>query len=213
MKSLFISLIVLISFNLCAQETGAVSGLLTDKEFNNEPLAFANILIKDTSKGTTSDFNGNYLLENLEPGKYIIVYSFVGYKTIEVETIVEAGKTNTINVILEANSASLDEVLIKTTTARETENALLLEQQKAVVMETTIGAQELSKKGVGDVATAVTKIAGVSKQNNSKVIFVRGLGDRYNITTLNGLPVPSNNPALKNIELGIFSTDIVENLV
>ena len=212
MKSLFLTLIALISFNLYAQETGAVSGLLTDKEFNNEPLAFANILIKDTAKGTTSDFDGNYLLENLEPGKYTIVYSFVGYKTVEVETIVEAGKTNTINVILEANSASLDEVVIKTTTARETENALLLEQQKAVLMETAIGAQELSKKGVGDVATAVTKIAGVSKQNNSKVIFVRGLGDRYNITTLNGLPLPSNNPALKNIELGIFSTDIVENI-
>ena len=212
MKSLFLTLIALISFNLYAQETGAVSGLLTDKEFNNEPLAFANILIEDTAKGTTSDFDGNYLLENLEPGIYTIMYSFVGYKTVEVETIVEAGKTNTINVILEANSASLDEVVIKTTTARETENALLLEQQKAVLMETAIGAQELSKKGVGDVATAVTKIAGVSKQNNSKVIFVRGLGDRYNITTLNGLPLPSNNPALKNIELGIFSTDIVENI-
>ena len=41
---------------------------------------------------------------------------------------------------------------------------------------------------------------------------MRGLGDRYNITTLNGLPLQSNNPALKNIELGIFSTDIVENI-
>jgi hypothetical protein len=70
----------------------------------------------------------------------------------------------------------------------------------------------LTKKGVSDVATAVTKTAGVSKQNNTKGIFVRGLGDRYNITTLNGLPLPSNNPALKNIELGLFSTDIVENI-
>jgi hypothetical protein len=58
----------------------------------------------------------------------------------------------------------------------------------------------------------VTKTAGVSKQNSAKGIFVRGLGDRYNVTTLNGLPLPSNNPALKNIELGLFSTDIVENI-
>ena len=212
MKSLFLTLISLVCFSISAQDTGAISGLLTDKEFNNEPLAFANVLIKGTSKGTTSDFDGKYLLENLDPGVYIVQFSFVGYQTVEVETTVESGKTNTIDVILQANSAALDEVVIKTTTARETENALLLEQQKAVVMETAIGAQELSKKGVGDVATAVTKTAGVSKQNNSKGIFVRGLGDRYNITTLNGLPLPSNNPALKNIELGIFSTDIVENI-
>ena len=212
MKSLFLTLISLVYFSISAQDTGAISGLLTDKEFNNEPLAFANVLIKGTSKGTTSDFDGKYLLENLDPGVYTVQFSFVGYQTVEVETTVESGKTNTIDVILQANSAALDEVVIKTTTARETENALLLEQQKAVVMETAIGAQELSKKGVGDVATAVTKTAGVSKQNNSKGIFVRGLGDRYNITTLNGLPLPSNNPALKNIELGIFSTDIVENI-
>ena len=212
MKSLFLTLISLVCFSISAQDTGAISGLLTDKEFNNEPLAFANVLIKGTSKGTTSDFDGKYLLENLDPGVYTVQFSFVGYQTVEVETTVESGKTNTIDVILQANSAALDEVVIKTTTARETENALLLEQQKAVVMETAIGAQELSKKGVGDVATAVTKTAGVSKQNNSKGIFVRGLGDRYNITTLNGLPLPSNNPALKNIELGIFSTDIVENI-
>ena len=212
MKSLFLTLISLVCFSISAQDTGAISGLLTDKEFNNEPLAFANVLIKGTSKGTTSDFDGKYLLEILDPGVYIVQFSFVGYQTVEVETTVESGKTNTIDVILQANSAALDEVVIKTTTARETENALLLEQQKAVVMETAIGAQELSKKGVGDVATAVTKTAGVSKQNNSKGIFVRGLGDRYNITTLNGLPLPSNNPALKNIELGIFSTDIVENI-
>ena len=212
MKSLFLTLISLVCFSISAQDSGAISGLLTDKEFNNEPLAFANVLIKGTSKGTTSDFDGKYLLENLDPGVYIVQFSFVGYQTVEVETTVESGKTNTIDVILQANSAALDEVVIKTTTARETENALLLEQQKAVVMETAIGAQELSKKGVGDVATAVTKTAGVSKQNNSKGIFVRGLGDRYNITTLNGLPLPSNNPALKNIELGVFSTDIVENI-
>ena len=175
MKSLFLTLISLVCFSINAQETGAISGLLTDKEFNNEPLAFANVLIKGTSKGTTSDFDGKYLLENLDPGVYIVQFSFVGYQTVEVETTVESGKTNTIDVILQANSAALDEVVIKTTTARETENALLLEQQKAVVMETAIGAQELSKKGVGDVATAVTKTAGVSKQNNSKGIFVRGL--------------------------------------
>ena len=212
MKYFLLVLTVVSNFSIQAQEYGSVSGSLTDKEFNNGPLAFANVLIKGTSKGTTSDFDGKYVLDNLEPGTYTIQFSFVGYQTVEVETIVEAGVNNTIDVVLQANSASLDEVVIKTTTKRETESALLLQQQKAVVMETAIGAQELSKKGVGDVATALTKTAGVSKQNNAQGVFVRGLGDRYNITTLNGLPLPSNNPALKNIELGLFSTDIVENI-
>ena len=101
MKSLFLTLISLVYFSISAQDTGAISGLLTDKEFNNEPLAFANVLIKGTSKGTTSDFDGKYLLENLDPGVYTVQFSFVGYQTVEVETTVESGKTNTIDVILQ----------------------------------------------------------------------------------------------------------------
>ena len=212
MKYLFLILLSLTSFILSAQETGAIAGLLIDKEFNNEPLVFANVLIKGTTKGTTTDLDGKYVIENLEPGFYTIQFSYVGYQTVEIGTTIIANETNTIDVILQANSLSLNEVIVKTSLYRETESALLLQQQKAVVMETAIGAQELIKKGVSNVAAAVTKTAGVSKQNNSKGIYVRGLGDRYNITTLNGLPLPSNNPALKNIELGLFNTDIVENI-
>jgi hypothetical protein len=212
MKRFLLICILFISGIVSAQYTGSVSGKLTDKEFNNEPLAFANVSIKGTTKGTTSDFDGIYSLELLDPGTYTVVFSFVGYKTIEIETLIEAGVTNEINVVLEANSASLEEVIIKTTKKRETESALLLQQKKAVLMETAIGAQEISKKGVGTIAGAVTKIAGISKQSGSGNVFVRGLGDRYNITTLNGLPLASNNAAQKNIDLSLFSTDIVENI-
>lgn len=212
MKSLFFLFLSFISLLLNAQETGAIVGLLSDKEFNNEPLVFANVIIKGTSKGTTTDFDGKFILENLEPGLYTVQFSYVGYQTVEIETTVAANEINTIDVSLQANSVSLNEVVVKTSINRESESALLLQQQKAVVMETAIGAQELIKKGVSDVATAVAKTAGVSKQDNAKGVYVRGLGDRYNITTLNGLPLPSNNPALKNIELNLFTTDIVENI-
>ena len=156
--------ILLVSGVVNAQNTGGISGKLTDKEFNNEPLAFANVLIQGTTKGTTSDFDGNYNIDGLETGNHVVLFSFVGYKTIAIETLIIAGKTNEINIVLEANSAVLEEIVIKTTKKRETESALLLQQKKAVLMETAIGAQELSKKGVGDIAGAVTKIAGVSKQ-------------------------------------------------
>ena len=126
MKYYFVILFSFASLILTAQDSGTVSGLISDKEFNNEPLAFANVLIKGSSKGTTSDFDGNYFLENMTPGVYTIQFSYVGYKTVEIETNVEAGKTNIIDVILQANSASLDEVVIKTTTTREFEPMIFL---------------------------------------------------------------------------------------
>ncbi|WP_053990838.1 TonB-dependent receptor [Mangrovimonas sp. TPBH4] len=210
MRQLLFVFSVLFTTVFYAQNTGSVAGKLTDIDFNNEPLAFANILIKGTTTGTTSDFDGLYAIDNLDPGSYTLVFSFVGYETQEITVEVVAGKVTEVNVPMGASAASLDEVIITTTTRKESEAALLLEQKKATGIKTSIGAQELSRKGVGDVATAVTKVSGISQQEGSGSVFVRGLGDRYNITTLNGLPLPSNNPANKNIDLDIFSTNIVE---
>lgn len=92
------------------------------------------------------------------------------------------------------------------------EAALTRERKNAVQQKTNIGAEELAQKDVGDAQEAVAKTAGVTKQVGVKNVFVRGLGDRYNATTLNGFPLPSDDPEYKNISLDIFSTDIISSL-
>ncbi|WP_348745960.1 TonB-dependent receptor [Tenacibaculum sp. 190524A02b] len=207
-------LLIVAFLSLCnlafGQSKGTVSGTVTDKEMNGEPLPFANVFIKGTSIGGTTDIDGKYTI-NVPEGNQTIVFSFVGYQTKEKVVVVKAGETVIVNQLLGANQGvALEEVKINATVNKEKESALLLEQKKAVSIETKIGKQELSRKGVSDVATAVTKTTGVSKEEGSGSVFVRGLGDRYNVTTLNGLPLPSDDPSKKNIDLSIFSTDIVE---
>lgn len=209
MKIKFLFLVLLISSITFAQK-GNITGTLTDKEANNTPLAFANAAIKGTSTGVTTDDKGKYKI-NIEPGNYTIVFSFVGYEPVEMPVTVKSGETVVINKALGSGGYKLEDVVIKSASkSKEKETALLLEQKKSVEIKQSIGAQELSRKGVSDVATAVTKTTGITKQEGSGNVFVRGLGDRYNSTTMNGLPVPSNNPKYKNMNLEIFSTDIVE---
>ncbi|GAA4972466.1 TonB-dependent receptor [Algibacter aquimarinus] len=208
----FILLLLLFTSVAFNAQTGSVKGKLTDKEYNNEPLAFANVLIKGTTTGTTSDFDGLYEFNDLDTGAYTLVFSFVGYETQEIPITIIAGETSVVNVDMSASAASLDEVVITTTTKRESESALLLEQQKAVVMKQSIGAQELSRKGVGDAAGAVTKISGISKQEGGGNVYVRGLGDRYLNTTYNGLTLPANNIEKKNMDLNLFSSDVIQNV-
>ena len=211
MKKLII-VFVFLSQLISAQSKGTVKGVLTDAESNNEPLPFANVFIKGTSIGGTTDFDGNYLL-SVDAGNYVLVFSFVGYKTIEKPLLIKAGETIVINEKLSAKAGvTLDEIQIKGTINRAKLSAILSDQKKAVAIKTTIGAQELENKGISDLATAVTKATGISKQEGSNNIFVRGLGDRYNSTTLNGLPIPSNNPSRKNITLDLFSTGIVQKI-
>ncbi|WOC40955.1 Plug domain-containing protein [Polaribacter sp. HL-MS24] len=117
----------------------------------------------------------------------------------------------TIDQLMSAEEGvALEEITIKSTVNKEKVAALILEQKKAVSIQTTIGAQELSQKGVSNAAAAVTKTAGVSK--GAKNVIVRGLGDRYNSTTLNGLPLPSEDPEYKNISLDFFDTNIIKNI-
>ena len=80
MRLTILGLLFCISTISFAQEnTGSIAGALTDKEMNNDPLAFANVLIKGTTKGTTSDFDGLFVIDGLEPGTYTVVFSYLGY--------------------------------------------------------------------------------------------------------------------------------------
>jgi len=163
---------LLATAQLTAQETGSIVGTLTDKDFNNEPLAFANILIQGTTKGTTSDFDGLYEITDLEPGTYTVVYSFLGYETITQNgIIVEVGKSTKVDVGLSsAAGVELEEFVGTGTTKKESEAALLLDQKSANIVKESIGAQELSFKGISDAAGAVNKISGVSKQEGGRVL-------------------------------------------
>jgi hypothetical protein len=200
----------LISCTLTFAQKGTVKGTLTDKDMNNEPLPFANAFLKGTTTGTTTDENGVYEF-SAEPGNYILSLSFLGYETIEVPIIVKANETITVNKALTAGGGfMLSDVVVETSTNKARESTLLIDQKISVDIKQSIGAQEMSRKGISDVSSAVTKTTGITKQEGSGNIFVRGLGDRYNSSTMNGLPIPSNNPEKKNINLDIFSTDILE---
>ncbi|MCL6267567.1 TonB-dependent receptor [Flagellimonas myxillae] len=214
MKYRLLIFTLFIVLQMSAQEdTGSIVGKLTDKEFNNEPLAFANLLIKGTTKGTTSDFDGLFEIANVDPGTYTLVISFLGYETLEVpNVVVEVGKITEINAALGASSVGLDEVVVTTSARKDSEIALLLQQKRALVMQEAISAEALTLKGIDDAAAAVAQISGISKQQGSSNVYVRGLGDRYQNTTMNGLSLPSNDVSKKNIDLDLFSSSIIENV-
>ncbi|HET8804612.1 MAG TPA: carboxypeptidase-like regulatory domain-containing protein, partial [Aequorivita sp.] len=151
MKTFFKLFFFLFTALTIAQESGSIVGKLTDKDYNNEPLPFANVFIKGTTKGVTSDIDGLYSIENVAPGTYTVIFSFVGYETVEIPNVtVTANKVTNIDVPMGASAAALDEVVITTTTRRESEVALLLEQKKAVAIRESIGAEQLTKLGVSD---------------------------------------------------------------
>ncbi len=176
------------------------------------PLPFANVFIPGTTRGATSDFDGKYEVVVYENDTLIKV-SYMGYNDV-VKTIDPNHGDLIVDVVMSSDDAAqnLEGVTVVAEKNLENENMLLLEQKKAIIANQSIGAVELSRKGVGNAEDALTKVSGVTKQEGVKNVFVRGLGDRYNSTSLNGLPLPSDDPEYKNISLDIFSSDIINNI-
>lgn len=198
---------VLLGFTAFSQNKGTITGIVTDNDTTHNPLPFVNIALKGTAFSTATDETGKYQL-TIAPGNYTLQFSFVGYETTEQAITVVAGETLTINKTLRSASNTLKDVVIRQTANREKEAALLIEQKNAVEIRQSIGAQEMSRKGVSDVEEGLTKITGITKVG-SRGLFVRGLEDRYNNLLINELAVPSNNPFRKIIPLDLFPTDIV----
>jgi outer membrane receptor protein involved in Fe transport len=197
---------------LLSAQNGKLTGKLVDIDYDREPVAFASVQLKGTSLGAQSDFDGNYEI-SAPAGTYTVIFSFVGMKTVEIpNVIITKGNITKLNAEMTAETNALSTIELIVTKTRESKEALIEEKKKEVTMTQAIGAEELSLKGVSNAEAAVTKVSGVSKQAGVKNVFVRGLGDRYNSTTLNGLPLPSDDPEYKNISLDFFGSDLIESV-
>ena len=211
MKNIYILLtLFLTSILSLSAQTGTVAGNVLDGEYNNEAMAFANILVKGTTTGTTTDFDGKYQL-NLDAGNYTLIFSFVGYESKEISDIViKANQVFDLDVILKSNS--LDEIVITTSAKRNTENAVLNLQKKSVTLLDGLSAQSIKSSGASNIASAVKSVPGVSVEGG-KYVYVRGLGDRYTKTTLNGVDIPGLDPDRNTIQMDIFPTNIIDNII
>lgn len=187
-----------------------VLGYVKDKK-TMEPLIGASVALVGTTIGTITDEEGNFMLRNVKDGTYDIEVSYIGYQTIVRKSIhISPDSVVVLNTEMEEEPAQLHDIVIVAKVSKETETATLQNQKRSVTAVQTIGSKELSRKGVSDAQAAVTKVSGISQQEGVKNVFVRGLGDRYNSTTLNGFPIPSEDPEYKNIALDFFATDMIQ---
>lgn len=214
-KSFLFSVVVILLSFLTVQaakgQNGIIKGNIKDKS-TGEPLFGVNVFIPNTSMGASTDFDGNFSFE-VPAGTYQLKMTLIGYKEINQSGIVvKAGQTVTMNELMGEDSEMLGEVKVVATARKESQTALIAEQKKSTVIKESVGAEQLSSQGVSNAAAATSKISGVSKTEGSGDVFVRGLGDRYLSTTMNGLPIPSDNVDKKNIDLSVFGTNVIQNV-
>lgn len=211
MRKLYLLTIFSLSCFFGFAQSGFVTGAIQDLEFQ-EPLPFANVTVEGSADGTTTDFDGVFRLE-LAPGTYTLVFSFVGYETVRVESVdVVSGETNEINLSMGSAAEQMDEVVVTVQSLRNTEQSVLAVQKKSANLLDGISSQNFKKIGASDLANAIKNVPGVSVQGG-KYVYVRGLGDRYTKSILNGMDIPGLDPDRNTIQMDIFPSGIIDNVM
>ncbi len=190
MKKLLLFAIA-IGFSISTHAQNSVSGQVLDKG-SNTPLLGVSVLVKGTTSGTTTDFDGNYSLSNLEDGS-ILEFSYLGFKTLEVPV---DGQT-TINVSLEEDGQQLDEVVVTALNIQRDKESLgysisqVSSDQVNVARENNV-MNSLSGKVSGlQITQSNTGVDGSSR------VLLRGIttisGSNRPLVVIDGIPIDNGS--------------------
>jgi outer membrane receptor protein involved in Fe transport len=198
-----------------AQQPAPASGRIVGRVLDSATgagLPAVAIEIVGTSVDAVSGLNGRFIVNNVPAGRVTMRASLIGFGTRTVADIeVPAGATTEQNVALETQAVALEAVEITALAERGSVNRALDQQRNATGIVNAVTAEQISRSPDGDAAQAVQRVSGVTVQDG-KFVTVRGLGERYTTTSLNGARIPSAEPERKLVPLDLFPTALLEQI-
>lgn len=200
---------MLLALTISAQTKGIISGQIIDE--NNLPLPGASVVIENLKIGSTSDFNGNYTILNIDEGTYNLKVTYLGYKTEIKEINVSPNKTTVTNFKLVVDTNELNEVFLGSLGVGQ---AKALNQQKTNLNITNIvAADQVGKFPDANIGDALKRIPGISMQNDqgeARDIIIRGLAPQLNSVTLNGDRIPSAEGDNRRVQMDLIPSDMIQ---
>ena len=185
-KTLTLLLVFAVQLTFAQEKT--VSGTINDP--SGIPLPGANIVVKGTSNGTQTDFDGNYSI-TVNTGD-IIIYSYVGLKPQEVTV----GTSDVINVTLEEDTSALDEVVITALGIKRDKKSLGYATQE-------VDGDAVSKVKSSNFMNSLSgKVAGLDIKSSGTLggstnVVIRGSnsisGNNQALFVIDGVPVSNSN--------------------
>lgn len=208
---LLLALLLAAAPALMAQATGRIVGRVIDAG-QGSPIAGVVLEVVGTTVRAQAAIDGRFTLANVPAGSVAVRARYIGYQPKVVEGItVPAGGTATQDIALSTQVVELEELSVQAAAEQGTVARALEEQRYAPNVVNAITAEQIAKSPDSDAGQAVQRVSGVTVQDG-KYVFVRGLGERYTTTELNGARVPSPEPEKKVVPLDIFPAGLLEGI-
>lgn len=192
---------------------GRIAGVVLDGA-SGRPVVGARVTVDGTTVTSTSDLEGRYRTPEVPVGPQTVRVAAIGYQKAAISgVLVKAGQAVTANVTLAPAVVELEEIAVEAVTPTEagSEAGLLAIQQASPTVMDGVSSEEIAKSADTDASESVARIPGVSVVQDR--VVVRGLGERYSATSLNGSVLPSPDPAKKVVPLDIFPTKLLDAVI
>ena len=133
------------------------------------------------------------------------------YNVNKIALCVALAASSSLTIAQESGDSAMEEVVVKASRLQGSAVAVIEERKNQAFVADILGAEQLSKTGDSDAASALRRVTGLTLVDG-KFIYVRGLGERYSSARLNGASVPSPDLTRNVIPLDLFPSSIIESL-
>lgn len=207
--------IILTSFLICvfsvmSWSQGIVRGKIVDD--NGEDLIGVTVVFqRDMSIGTATDFEGLFSIEIPDDTPTVLQISYTGFQPIFDTVQLSNNEVKVLDLVMRQESEVLNEVVVVATQDKSKNYYMEKLKRNSVLTLDYMPADLMKKVGDSEVSSAIARVSGVS--TNGGFFSVRGIGDRYVKTTVNGSIIPTLDPFTNNVKLDLFPTSLVDNIV
>ncbi len=211
-RSLVLLLALLVPLtSLSAQATGRIVGRVVDAG-QGAPVSGAEVEVVDAPIHAVSAVDGRYTLTGVAAGMVAVRVRMIGFgPKVVTGIVVAAGQTVAQDVAMVAEAVQLAEISVSAASERGTVNRALEEQRNAPNIVNAVTAEQIARSPDSDAGQAVQRVSGVTVQDG-KYVFVRGLGERYTTTSLDGARIPSPEPERRVVPLDLFPASLLEGI-
>ncbi|MEM6633468.1 MAG: carboxypeptidase-like regulatory domain-containing protein, partial [Bacteroidota bacterium] len=196
-------------------KSGTLRGKVSDGESGEVLLGATIRMFQDgvMKGGAYTDVEGSYTI-SAAPGAYTLIISYLSYinDTVEVEAIDGEVTFTETNMFLTMEIRKDLEVVIVAKANQASDVTLFRKKLKSINTIDGVSADLAARVGAPTAAAAMTRVTGVTVEGG-RYVYVRGLGDRYSLTTLNGAEIPGLDPDRNTVQMDIFPSNLIDNII
>jgi TonB-dependent receptor len=189
---------------------GTLEGVLLSSD-DQQPVAGARIYISGVATEIRSDEQGRFSAE-VPAGSRSVSVLHSAFNTLSRDNVeIAAGGTTQLDLKLTPAGSELPEYVVVVPHISGSLASVLEERKEDIAVGNILAAEQISKAGDSDAASALKRVTGLTLVGG-RFIYVRGLGERYSSTLLNGANVPSPDPVRRVVPLDLFPSGIIDSI-